>query len=199
VGAALGSKLLFFVEDPRLTLAHFRDPVFLMGGKTIIGGLAGGLLAVELTKKISGIQVRTGDLFAVPLCLGIAIGRLGCFFTGLDDNTFGIPTSLPWGVDFGDGILRHPVQIYEVIFVLILGFLLFRWFQCPHLWGDIFKGFMASYAAFRLVIDFLKPYPRFAGLCTIQWTCLCLLAYYAPDLWRWFVRAPPARPGEAVA
>jgi len=185
VGAALGSKLLFFVEDPRLTLAHFRDPVFLMGGKTIIGGLAGGLLAVELTKKISGIQVRTGDLFAVPLCLGIAIGRLGCFFTGLDDNTFGIPTSLPWGVDFGDGILRHPVQLYEVLFVLVLGFFLFRWFRRPHVSGDIFKGFMVGYACFRLFIDFLKPYPRFAGLATLQWACVAVLGYYGSDIWRW--------------
>src|SRR5207248_768722 len=110
VGAALGSKLLFFVEDPRFALAHLHDPVFLMGGKTIIGGLMGGLFAVELIKRICGIHVRTGDLFAVPLCLGIAIGRLGCFFTGLSDNTYGIPTALPWGVDFGDGIRRHPVH-----------------------------------------------------------------------------------------
>ena len=199
VGAALGSKLLFFLEDPRFTLAHLHDPVALMGGKTIIGGLIGGLFAVELTKKLCGIQQRTGDLFAVPLCLGIAIGRLGCFFTGLADNTYGIPTVLPWGVDFGDGIRRHPVQLYEVVFALALGLLLFRWFQRPHVSGDIFKGFMVSYAAFRLVIDSLKPYPRFVGLCTLQWTCLGLLAYYAPDLWRWFSRAPSTRASEAAA
>jgi phosphatidylglycerol---prolipoprotein diacylglyceryl transferase len=199
VGAALGSKLLFFLEDPKLTLAHIHDAAFLMGGKTIIGALIGGLFAVELTKKLCEIQQRTGDLFAVPLCLGIAIGRLGCFSAGLDDNTYGIPTSLAWGVDFGDGIRRHPVQLYEVIFVLVLGFLLFRWFQRPHTSGDIFKGFMVGYAAFRLMIDFLKPYPEFAGLCTIQWTCLGLLAYYLPDLWRWLSRAPSARTSEAAA
>lgn len=199
VGAALGSKLLFFLEDPKLTLAHIHDAVFLMGGKTIIGGLIGGLFAVELTKKLCGIQQRTGDLFAVPLCLGIAIGRLGCFFTGLDDNTYGVSTALPWGVDLGDGIRRHPVQLYEVIFMLALGFLLFRWLRRHHVSGDIFKGFMVGYAAFRLMIDFLKPYPEFAGLCTLQWTCIGLLVFYAPDLWRWFSRAPSARPSEAAA
>jgi len=187
------------LEDPKLTLAYLRDPVFLMGGKTILGGLSGGLLAVEVTKKISGIQVRTGDLFAVPLCLGIAIGRLGCFFTGLGDNTYGTPTALPWGLDFGDGILRHPVQLYEVIFVLALGCLLLHRFRRPYVSGDIFKGLMVSYAAFRLLIDFLKPYPRFAGLCTLQWTCLGLLVYYAPDLWRWLSRAASAQTPEAVA
>lgn len=190
VGAALGSKLLFFVEDPGFTWAHLHDPIALMGGKTIIGGLIGGLLAVELTKKICGIQVRTGDLFAVPLCLGIAIGRLGCFFTGLADNTYGIPTTLPWGVDFGDGIRRHPVQLYEVIFMLALGLALFRLFQRPHVPGDIFKCFMVAYACFRLLIDFLKPYPRFAGLGTLQWACIFMFGYYVPDLWRWVALRP---------
>jgi len=185
VGAAVGSKLLFFLENPQLTLAHRYDPVFLMGGKTIIGGLIGGLFAVELTKKICRIEVRTGDLFAVPLCMGITIGRLGCFFTGLDDNTYGVATALPWGVDFGDGIPRHPVQLYDVIFVLVLGLVLLRWFQRPYVSGDIFKGFMVAYATFRLFIDFLKPYPRFAGLATLQWACIALLAYYASDIWRW--------------
>ena len=190
VGAALGSKLLFFLEDPAFTRAHLHDPVALMGGKTIIGGLIGGLLAVELTKTICGIQVRTGDLFAVPLCLGIAIGRMGCFFTGLADNTYGIPTALPWGVDFGDGIRRHPVQLYEVLFMLALALALFWWIQRPHLSGDIFKGFMVGYACFRLFIDFLKPYPRFAGLGTLQWACVFIVGYYASDLWRWVALRP---------
>src|SRR5262249_55290770 len=98
VGAALGSKLLFLVEDPSLTLAHISYPAFLMGGKTIVGGLVGGLIAVELIKKIAGIRERTGDLFVVPLCVGIAVGRIGCFLSGLADNTYGTATSLPWGV-----------------------------------------------------------------------------------------------------
>jgi prolipoprotein diacylglyceryltransferase len=49
----------------------------------------------------------------LPLAIGIAVGRLGCFFAGLDDFTYGTPTTLPWGHDFGDGIARHPVQLYE--------------------------------------------------------------------------------------
>lgn len=185
VGAALGSKVLFLAEDPTLTLAHIHDPAFLMGGKTVVGGLIGGLIAVELTKKIAGIQERTGDLFAVPLCIGIAVGRIGCFLSGLADNTYGTATSLPWGVDFGDGISRHPVQIYEAAFVLLLGFFLHRRFRCPHVSGDIFKAFMVGYATFRVLVDFLKPYPRFGGLCTIQWACAALLLYYLPDLARW--------------
>jgi len=76
VGAVLGSKMLYWFEDPRLTLAHWNDPAALLGGKTIVGALIGGLLAVEWTKKRIGVSRRTGDLFAVPLCAGIT-GTMG--------------------------------------------------------------------------------------------------------------------------
>src|SRR5262245_3000541 len=68
VGAALGSKILWWFEDPAATLAHWRDPYFLMAGKTIVGGLVGGLIAVEWAKWMVGERRSTGDLFAVPLC-----------------------------------------------------------------------------------------------------------------------------------
>ena len=91
-----------------------------MGGKTIVGALVFGLISVELIKRYIGLRESTGDLYAIPLALGIAIGRIGCFLTGLSDNTYGTPTSLPWAVDFGDGIPRHPTQLYEIIFLLAL-------------------------------------------------------------------------------
>src|SRR5262249_4539052 len=101
-GAAVGSKILYWLEDPPATLAHWNDLAFLMGGKTIVGGLLGGTIGVEWVKQQRGITRRTGDLFAIPLCVGIAIGRIGCFLSGLDDQTYGIATTLPWGIDFGD-------------------------------------------------------------------------------------------------
>ncbi len=183
-GAAAGSKLLYWLEDPRLTLAHWHDPVFLMGGKTIVGALIGGLLAVEWTKRRLGITRRTGDLFALPLCVGIAIGRVGCFLTGLPDHTAGVPTALPWGVDFGDGP-RHPTQLYEILFVLLLGLGILWYSRRPHAEGDLFKFFMVGYFAFRFAVDFLKPDVRvFAGLSSIQWACVFMLGYYAAPLFR---------------
>src|SRR5439155_22715098 len=82
-------------------------------GRSIEGALAGGILAVELYKRSAGIEMRTGARFALPLAVGVAIGRIGCFLAGIDDFTYGTPTVLPWGHDFGDGIARHPVQLYE--------------------------------------------------------------------------------------
>lgn len=91
------------------------------GGKTIVGGLLGSWFAVELGKKLEGITTRTGDLFAIPLCIGIAVGRVGCLLAGLADDTYGKPTSLLWAVDFGDGIARHPTQAYEILFCVFSG------------------------------------------------------------------------------
>jgi phosphatidylglycerol:prolipoprotein diacylglycerol transferase len=119
-GAALGSKLLYWLEDPQLTWQNFRDPAYLMGGKTIVGALIFGMIAVELFKRYIGLHQSTGDLYAIPLALGIAIGRIGCFLTGLSDNTYGTPTTLPWAIDFGDGIPRHPTQLYEIAFLIFL-------------------------------------------------------------------------------
>jgi len=97
-----------------------------MGGKTIVGALVFGLISVELFKRYIGVHQSTGDLYAIPLALGIAIGRIGCFLTGLSDNTYGTPTNLPWAIDFGDGIPRHPTQLYEIVFLLALIPILYR-------------------------------------------------------------------------
>jgi phosphatidylglycerol:prolipoprotein diacylglycerol transferase len=186
VGAVAASKMLYWLEDPRLTLANWSNLAYLMGGKTIVGALIGALFAVEALKLHLGITARTGDLFAVPLCVGIAIGRMGCFLTGLDDHTCGVVTRLPWGIDFGDGMTRHPVQLYEALFAVALG--MFLWWRSarPHVAGDIFKMFMVTYFLFRVAIDFLKPDVRvFAGLSSIQIACVGMLVYYASDISRW--------------
>jgi phosphatidylglycerol:prolipoprotein diacylglycerol transferase len=192
MGAAAGSKILYWFEDPRLTLQHLADPAFFFAGKTIVGALIGGLAAVEWMKKRLRITRRTGDLFALPLCSGIAIGRIGCFLTGTEDRTAGAATMLPWGVNFGDGVLRHPTQLYEIAFALALAAYLWRKMQRPHLEGDIFKKFMVFYIVFRFTCDFLKPDIRvLGGLSSIQWACAGIVVYYSADIARWFLKAVP--------
>ncbi len=180
-GAAIGSKVLNWFADPHLFLRNWNNPFFLMSGKTVVGGLIGGLFAVEWTKRRLGITARTGDLFALPLCLGIAIGRIGCFLSGLEDDTYGIATTLPWGINFGDGITRHPTQLYEMLWLGLLALLIYRASLRPHRNGDLFKMFMAGYFAFRLAVDFIKPGGTAFGLGGIQWACVGMLLYYARD------------------
>src|SRR4030095_12372491 len=153
-----------------------------MSGKTVVGGLIGGLFAVEWAKRVLGVKRRTGDLFAIPLCAGIAIGRVGCFLAGLQDDTYGARTSLPWGVDIGDGVARHPVQVYEVVWLCMVASWLWILSRRPNREGDIFKSFMVAYLAFGLGVELIKPGARIAGLTAIQWACAAMLVYYAPDL-----------------
>jgi prolipoprotein diacylglyceryltransferase len=193
-GAAIGSRVFYWLEDPAATWAHRTDLLFLLGGKTVVGGLVGGLVSVELVKKWMGIRVSTGDLMALPLAVAIAIGRVGCFLTGLSDGTFGTPTSLPWGVDFGDGVPRHPVQLYEFVVLVGLSWVLSALQRRPHRAGDVFKAFMVGYMACRLLVDGIKPEVRVAlGLSSLQWTALAILAYYAHDVARWLTQHPPER------
>lgn len=185
-GAAIGSKLAFWLEDPRMTLAHWNNPWFLLGGKTIVGGLVGGTIGVEIAKHRLAVTVRTGDLFAIPLAVGIAIGRIGCFLAGLADGTYGSPTSLPWGVDFGDGIPRHPTQIYESLAMIVLVVVLRRIAKRPHREGDLFRWFMVSYMALRVAVDAIKPEVRLLfGLSSLQLIALLTAAFYL-----WELRAP---------
>jgi phosphatidylglycerol---prolipoprotein diacylglyceryl transferase len=119
------------------------------------------------------------------------VGRIGCFVAGLADDTYGKPTNLPWAVDFGDGIGRHPVQIYEIVFLVLVGVLLSTKVQWRE--GARFRIFMGSYLGWRFLIDFLKPQPLVAGLNLIQWSCLAGILVLILDEVR--VNARPAALG----
>ena len=185
VGAAIGNKLAYLAYDPSALQALLHDGF--RGGQSIVGGLLGGLLGVEIAKRLVGVHQSTGDAFVIPLLVGIIIGRLGCFLAGLQDETYGNPTSLPWGHDFGDGILRHPTQIYEQLFALallvVLGLFRMRLRVVP---GLEFKMMLSAYLLWRLVIDSIKPMPFSypLHLSGIQVICLIALILYAPAVIR---------------
>lgn len=183
IGAALGSKLLAIAYDPPSSWGGLLDLRLLLAGKTIVGGLLGGLAAVELAKWRIGERTATGDPYVFPLIVGIAIGRVGCFLTGLADDTYGVATSLPWGIDFGDGVHRHPTQLYEIAFLAALAAALAWRARRPYIQGDQFKRFMVAYLAWRLAVDFIKPaHVTVLGMNPIQLACIAGLAWYAPHL-----------------
>lgn len=94
IGGSLGAKLPFALASSEgwwTRAAWFSD------GKTIVAGLCGAYLAVELAKLLLEVRVKTGDTFALPLALAMVVGRLGCFGNGC---CYGQPTDLPWGVSF---------------------------------------------------------------------------------------------------
>ncbi|WP_223650269.1 prolipoprotein diacylglyceryl transferase family protein [Hymenobacter psoromatis] len=187
-GALLGSRLLGLLEHPALLLHPPGGWLYYATNKTIVGGFLGGLIGVELVKKRLGIRASSGDLMVFPLLLGLGLGRLGCHLSGLQDGTFGTPTRLPWGVDFGDGIARHPTNLYEILFLAALALLLLGLGRLPN--GRRFGLFLAAYLLFRLLVEFLKPTPAaVVGLTAIQWACVAGLGYY---VWLWTRRRTDA-------
>ena len=149
-------------------------------GHSIAGAIAGGVVAVELYKLARGIRGSTGGQFVAPLALGIAVGRLGCYLAGLPDFTYGTPTDLPWGVDFGDGVRRHPVQLYEsAAMLLFLGAYLFAIARGNRfVLRQGFYLFVGWYGVQRFAWEFLKPYPPVLGPFNVfHLICLLMIAY----------------------
>ncbi|MDR6544781.1 prolipoprotein diacylglyceryltransferase [Chryseobacterium rhizosphaerae] len=178
-GALIGSKLIGNLENPYTLFENFSLKRF-WSNNTIVGGLAFGLIGVELAKKIVKHTESTGDLIVFPLMLAIMIGRVGCFLTGIHEETYGIPTDSIFGMHLGDQYLRHPVALYEIAFLFILWIAL-RYIQRlkNHSSGFIFQVFMLSYFTFRLFLDFIKPRIEIVGnLGTIQIVCICVIIYY---------------------
>lgn len=128
--------------------------------KSLIGGIAGAILFAEIFKKIVGVKSSTGFYFIPGLCVLIIVGRIGCYVAGLPDYTFGIATDSLFGVDFGDGILRHPVQLYESFSMAIfLSTMLVSYKNYQPFWIKYgFYLFVLFYAGQRFIWEFLKPY-----------------------------------------
>lgn len=161
---------------------NLRAAGMLQLGHSIAGAIAGGIVAVELFKWLKGIKGSTGVQFVVPLAAGIAVGRLGCFFAGLPDYTYGLPTRLPWGVDFGDGVPRHPVQLYESLAMLVFLTIYLAGLgrRSPFFLAQGFYLLVGCYALQRFVWEFFKPYPALVGpLNLFQILCIMLLLYSA--------------------
>jgi prolipoprotein diacylglyceryltransferase len=187
IGAAIGNKLVFLIERPDVWQQMLAGELA-MPGQSIVGGLLGGLIGVELAKALTGQTRSTGDAMVWPLAIGLAFGRIGCFIAGLHDDTYGVATTLPWGVDFGDGVARHPTQIYDAIVALGLAAAVHGRFA--RVTGLQFKVFLSGYLLWRFGIDGLKPVPHaYAfGWSGIQWVCALALAAYMPIVHRHWQR-----------
>jgi phosphatidylglycerol:prolipoprotein diacylglycerol transferase len=180
-GAMLGAKLPFVLADWEGMLsgaAWFSD------GKTILCGLVGGYFGVEIAKWLLDVRIKTGDSFAVPVAAAVGIGRLACFHAGC---CYGTPTSAPWGVVFPavDTLPRHPTQLYEAAFHLMMAGLLYSLQQRGLFRGQLIKLYILSYLAYRFVTEWIRPEARLAaGLTGYQWATLVLVPLFAWLWWR---------------
>jgi uncharacterized membrane protein YeaQ/YmgE (transglycosylase-associated protein family) len=158
---ALGAAIGAWVAGSVNTLVGTRPAL----SHSVVGALVGAIAAVEIYKAIKGVRGSTGGVFVGSFTLGVVIGRFGCLFAGLPDRTYGTPTALPWGVDLGDGVARHPVQIYESAAMAVFLALYLFGLRARADWA-LRRGFYVMcgwYGAQRFCWEFLKPYPHLIG------------------------------------
>jgi len=167
VGGVLGARLLTsweVIDEVRaadLPLTY----VITHGPRSIIGGLAGGYLAIVLTKRALGYTLSTGDYYAAAIPLALAIGRVGCFLAELP---LGTPTDLPWGMTVspeaaaafprcpGCGGPMHPSMLYEIGFHVAAFGLIFTRGPLLPIRGDTLKAYLLAYGLFRFGVEFVR-------------------------------------------
>ncbi|MGO1539027.1 MAG: prolipoprotein diacylglyceryl transferase [Leucobacter sp.] len=152
---------------------------FWQGGIAIFGALLGGAVGVFLASRIS-THVRFwsfADALVPGLMLGQIFGRLGNWF---NNELFGGPTTLPWGLEIAssnpafpvglpDGTLFHPTFLYEILWnilgIVVLLAIERRW--RPR-WGQFFGLYLIWYGIGRVWVESLRVDPSllFLGLRT---------------------------------
>ena len=185
IGALIGSRVIAMFEIPE-DISHQTWLIFYQN-KTIAGGFLGGLFGVEITKKIIGVKIASGDIYVIPILVALFIGRIGCFSMGIKEPAFGNETNLFTGMNLGDGKLRHPVALYEMIYLILL-FMLFQILKNKSIInGDRFKIFIVLYFLYRFLVEFIKPYHSLLlDLSCIQWCAVFIFAYYYKFIIRLF-------------
>jgi phosphatidylglycerol---prolipoprotein diacylglyceryl transferase len=129
VGLA-GAKLYHLMESPAEFFAHPLDLLVSPYGFAWFGGLLAGFAAFLWVGRRQHIPLLTlFDAGSPAAALGYGIGRIGCFLSG--DGDYGIPTSLPWGMSFPNGLVPttdrvHPTPIYELIVACAIAWFLWR-------------------------------------------------------------------------
>ena len=153
VGARLFEVLFYefgyYASHPAEIIAIWK------GGLSFHGGLFAMLLVAYFWCKNKKIELlRLADIFIVPLALGQAFGRLGNFING---ELYGGVTSLPWGIKFPDAEgFRHPAQVYELIYDLIIFGILWKLKDKNYRNGILFGWFLVLYSIFRTLTEFLR-------------------------------------------
>jgi prolipoprotein diacylglyceryltransferase len=179
-GAMIGAKIPFLFDSWE---AFMSGATWFNNGKTILTGLVGGYLGVEIAKWVFEVKSKTGDSFVVPVAAAIAIGRLGCFYAGC---CFGMPTDLPWGVVFAtaDSLHRHPTQIYEFIFHASSAVFFYWLDDQPILKTHRIKLYIIAYAIYRFLTEFIRPeFDLYWGLTGYQLCSLVIIGLFA---WLWY-------------
>lgn len=153
VGARLFEVVLYnfsyYLQSPLQIFAVWK------GGLSFHGGLAGVLIVGYLFARRKKIKfLHLCDIFIVPLALAQALGRIGNFING---ELYGRLTTLPWGMKFPNAEgFRHPSQLYEMFYNLVIFSFLFIKRNKKQPPGTLLAYFLILYSIFRFLTEFVR-------------------------------------------
>jgi phosphatidylglycerol---prolipoprotein diacylglyceryl transferase len=173
----VGSRLYHLLESPAEFFADPWPQLFSTMGFAFVGAIIGGFLAlVLLAKRFRMSPLLMLDAASPAAALGYGIGRIGCLISG--DGDYGIPTTLPWGMSFPNGIVPttervHPTPIYEFLGAILIAWILWRLgsralkTHAPN--GLIFAAYLVLTGIARFLVEIIRINPRsFYGLTNAQ-------------------------------
>lgn len=179
VAGFVGGRLMHVLwEEPNIYLHDpFRILHFWLGGFVFYGGFAAAaLMSFLYLRKAREDFFKWADFLAPLLALGYGLGRGSCLLAGC---CYGSACELPWAVDFGDGLLRHPTQAYAMLWEIIVSFALFRLEKMNFLLrGQLFALWLIFHGAGRLLMESLRDDFRGSmplGVSISSWLSIILL------------------------
>jgi phosphatidylglycerol:prolipoprotein diacylglycerol transferase len=170
----VGAKLYHALETPRELLADPLGQLFSRYGLAWFGGLIAGFAAfVWLARRFKYSLLEVFDAGSAAAALGYGVGRIGCLLSG--DGDYGVPTSLPWGMSFPNGLVPttervHPTPIYELIAACLIAWILWRMGANKALRpGVVFAAYLILTGVSRFLVEFIRINPRsFLGMTNAQ-------------------------------
>ncbi|MBU4201294.1 MAG: prolipoprotein diacylglyceryl transferase [Verrucomicrobia bacterium] len=184
IGAIVGARLAYVLANwPAFAAAPGMILRLDQGGLIYYGGFVGAVLLGIVYARVKREPLwPLADFVATALPLGHAIGRIGCFLNGC---CYGSLTAVPWGVSV-DGILRHPVQLYEAAGNLILYTLMLFLYRRRPRDGRLFALYLILYPLIRLGVEYFRGDDR------LRWLGLTLaqdlsLVFMLIGLGLWFL------------
>lgn len=213
LGAGIGARLITAWEHVEYYANLDGIPLTVAiehSGKSLVGALAGGYVAIVLAKRAFGYTRSTGDAYALAIPIATAVGRVGCF---LSELPLGTPTTLPWGISVGSeaaaafarcpgcDVPMHPSMLYEILFNLVAAVAIVRYRDRVTVPGDALKLYLLAAGIFRFLVEFVRGNePQALGLTGPQWVLIpivmILAIHFLRQLRRDAYRVPlPPLPG----
>src|ERR1700716_3400275 len=164
-----GSRLYHLLETPADFFANPWPQLFSTMGFAFFGAVIGGFLALlYLARRFKMPALLMLDVASPAGALGYGIGRIGCLISG--DGDYGIPTSLPWGMSFPNGVVPttdrvHPTPLYEFFAWMLIALVLWKLGNSSiqkgeRTGGKIFCYYLLLTGVARFLVEIVRINPR---------------------------------------